>query len=706
MTSPIPVIDPRHFQDIVDEAKRRIVQYCPEWTDHNVSDPGITLIELFAWMTDLIRFRLNNVPERDYRQFLKLIGARPRPAIAARTELIFWLSAAQKDEKIIPHGTEVTIQQTAAQPAVTFSTDADLAIHVPELAYCVQGWVQSAGPDGVVYRDVSEALERNNAQLSVFQARPMPGDALYLGFKENLGGHVIRLNIRCQLAMGFNIIPDDPPILWEFWDGASWQSLLPDPDDVPLMPLTESEQARFGMRLDSTAGLNETGSALLLIPRTSTMRPLQVGGQPIEACWIRVRAYHRDPAQPFYNSSPVVEGFEAESIGGMVVASHTYTVVDEELGRSDGSSGQSFYLSNPPILPRESENGVTETVVMERSDGVSEAWQEVDRFGNSTPVDSHFMLDDLTGEVRFGPGVRDPAGQERQYGRVPPSGYLIRFSKYRSGGGSLGNVGRGTLVVPISSANLDYVKAVFNLRPAVGGRDGETLDELLVHGPDLVRTRDVAVTKADFEELVRHQFPQVADVQCVAGMSNVPGEVSTGQHVRVILVPVLPAASAPLDPENVALGQAGLELCRNVHAYLEERCMMTTELAVTFADYQWVSVSARLSIRQYQGLAPFELEVMRLRIREEAERRLYRLLHPSIGGPDGKGWPFGRSLTQGDVFPLLESIPGVKYVDHVGFRPVTFEAGRSILGSEDALIQLRSSQVLCSDTHEIVLVAE
>ena len=49
-----PILDDRQFQDLVDEAKKRIPQFCPEWTDHNVSDPGVTLIELFAWMTDLI----------------------------------------------------------------------------------------------------------------------------------------------------------------------------------------------------------------------------------------------------------------------------------------------------------------------------------------------------------------------------------------------------------------------------------------------------------------------------------------------------------------------------------------------------------------------------------------------------------------------------------------------------------------------------
>ena len=36
------------FQDLVDDAKRLVQQRCPEWTDHNVSDPGVTLIETFA----------------------------------------------------------------------------------------------------------------------------------------------------------------------------------------------------------------------------------------------------------------------------------------------------------------------------------------------------------------------------------------------------------------------------------------------------------------------------------------------------------------------------------------------------------------------------------------------------------------------------------------------------------------------------------
>src|SRR6266496_3701557 len=107
MTLPTPTLDDRRFQDIVDEAKRLIPQYCPEWTDHNVSDPGVTLIELFAWMTDMLLYRVNQIPDKLYVNFLDLIGVRLEPPRAARGAVTFYLSAAQTSEITIPADTEV-----------------------------------------------------------------------------------------------------------------------------------------------------------------------------------------------------------------------------------------------------------------------------------------------------------------------------------------------------------------------------------------------------------------------------------------------------------------------------------------------------------------------------------------------------------------------------------------------------------------------
>src|SRR6476646_5129027 len=82
MTLPAPNLDDRTFQDLVDEAKRMVQRRWPEWTgwtDHNVSDPGVTLIETFAYMVEQLIFRLNRVPDKNYVKFLELIGIELRP---------------------------------------------------------------------------------------------------------------------------------------------------------------------------------------------------------------------------------------------------------------------------------------------------------------------------------------------------------------------------------------------------------------------------------------------------------------------------------------------------------------------------------------------------------------------------------------------------------------------------------------------------
>src|SRR6266849_5966721 len=128
MPLPTPNLDDRTFQDILDEARRRIPQYCPEWTDHNLSDPGVTLLELFAWMTDLLLYRLNRVPEKNYIRFMDLIGIRLQGATPARAPVTFWLSAPQPGPVTIAKGSEVATVRTGEQLAITFTTDENLVI--------------------------------------------------------------------------------------------------------------------------------------------------------------------------------------------------------------------------------------------------------------------------------------------------------------------------------------------------------------------------------------------------------------------------------------------------------------------------------------------------------------------------------------------------------------------------------------------------
>ncbi len=136
MPLPAPELDDRKFQDIVDEAKRLIPRFCPEWTNHNVSDPGVALIELFAWMSEMVLYRVNQVPERLYVHFLNMVGIEPFPPSVARVDLTFWLSAVLEAPVVVPANTQVMTAAGASSggvDAVIFSTVKDLTIAPPEL---------------------------------------------------------------------------------------------------------------------------------------------------------------------------------------------------------------------------------------------------------------------------------------------------------------------------------------------------------------------------------------------------------------------------------------------------------------------------------------------------------------------------------------------------------------------------------------------
>src|SRR5207244_5104228 len=126
----VPKLDDRTFQSLVDEAKARIPLYCPEWTDHNVSDPGVTLIELFAWMTEMLLYRVNQVPDKVYVKLLELIGVRLDPPRAAEAPVTFYLSAPQLTDFVFPAETSVTPLRAVHRYALIFTCTATVGLRL------------------------------------------------------------------------------------------------------------------------------------------------------------------------------------------------------------------------------------------------------------------------------------------------------------------------------------------------------------------------------------------------------------------------------------------------------------------------------------------------------------------------------------------------------------------------------------------------
>src|SRR5436309_15363863 len=79
----IPVLDDRKFQDLRTEALARIPVHTPEWSNFNASDPGVTLVEVFAFLTESLLYRANQIPDRNRQAFLRLLGVQLQPAASA-----------------------------------------------------------------------------------------------------------------------------------------------------------------------------------------------------------------------------------------------------------------------------------------------------------------------------------------------------------------------------------------------------------------------------------------------------------------------------------------------------------------------------------------------------------------------------------------------------------------------------------------------
>ena len=117
-----PNLDDRRFDQLVGEARRRLAQHCPEWTDLTPGDPGMALVEAFAYLTETMIFRLNRLPDKAYVEFLRLIGVRLQPPAAAAGVLCFRLSRPQNHPVDVPRGTRVTTGRSDGEEPPVFTT--------------------------------------------------------------------------------------------------------------------------------------------------------------------------------------------------------------------------------------------------------------------------------------------------------------------------------------------------------------------------------------------------------------------------------------------------------------------------------------------------------------------------------------------------------------------------------------------------------
>jgi|SRR5262245_31172080 len=586
----LPVIDNRRYDELVAELRTRIPRYTPEWTDLNDSDPGITLIQLFAWLSDMLLYRMGRVPDLNYLKFLELLGIELRAAEPAIAEITFPLAAtAPNPFIIIPARTQVSAESADSPAPIVFETDRAITAIAATLSS-----VQSF--DGFAFEDASAA--NADAVEGFYPFGPGAGvdSALYLGFETTAPFPQVELDLAFVTAdqgapkfMSCDVAPSSrfasAALRWEFWTGSEWRAL--------------------DLLNDDTLALTRSGHVRLKTPIPGLMAPDVFGEVAQPRIWIRARILSAQ-----YERAPRLLAVRTNTVS----ATQAQTVRDEVLGGSDGSANQVFQLFNVPVLSG------TLRVEVDEGDGFA-PWTPVDDFFGASAHDRVYVLDRTTGQVRFGDGDNGaiPVGNND----LPGSNIVAR--QYRFGGGAAGNV--PAMAIKTLLGSIDGVDAdkIGNLLPATGGREEETLAAAKLRAPRAIRSRGRAVTAQDFEQLAVESGPIRRAKALPLSHPDFPGVKVPG----VVSVIVVPDGAAP----NPVPSEGTLRL---VCACLDKARLITTELYVVPPTYRLVRVTTDVVADDRADLAEVKTNI---------QEALLSYFHPLIGGEDGQGWPFG-----GDIF--------------------------------------------------------
>ena len=670
----LPVLDDRNYEQLLEAAKRRIPSHTPEWTNFDVeSDPGITLVQLFAFLTDNLLYRANRIPERNRLKFLQLLGIPLQPAAAAEG-----IVAIRNDRGPVQALTLAAGVAAMAGP-VRFLTRSGLTVLPVEGQAYYKRPVDPASPRHAELERQFDAVRQ--ARLAQAAAAGAPVPEVDLRFYETLsprfptasepnplfdliadtldGAVYIALlapknvpldTVREAIAfktLSIGVVPalaDDAPPLLPQTRGAQ---RLPVPALVYEMPnLSAAAVSYTRLRvLQAPDVLAQVGVVQLELPGAAGLRtwefsePLDEGSgdypprledEQIKArllTWLRIKV--AAPATAGVVAPPVIARLTWLGINAAPVR-QAVAVANEQLGSGNGEPDQTAKLASSPVI--------VDSLRLEtqNEEGSWQLWRLTDDLLAADDDDRVFVLDPEAGEIRFGDGLR---------GARPAAGQRIRAS-YEYGGGVAGNVAVGAINAS-PDPRLQGGFKVENPVPTWGGDQGESTEEGERNIPLHLRHRDRLVTAQDFEDVAM----------------RTPG-VDMG---RVEVLPLFHPSRSGANPGVVTLltvprydvvrprwPQPDRLFLQTVCDHLDPRRLVTTEVYVRGPVYVDVYLSVGLRVRE----GHFR-DVVIQEVRARLEEYLSAL---PPGGPDGDGWPLNRRLMTKDLEATVTRVAGVEYV--------------------------------------------
>jgi len=503
-------------------------------------------------------------------------------------------------------------------------------------------------------RDLSHCLACNNLEIEdvteesrgvkkpfkPFKPLDDEHQTLYLGFDKKITKGPISIFFSLE-EQEFSA-GDMPEIEWYYYSQDGKWVLLEVPDD--------------------TENLTRAGVVNFFVP-ADFARTSRFG---VEMYWIKAV----DTGDWFQTRFPEVRGIYPNTVFTIQAES----IRDEILGSSDGTADQKFWFAKTPVITEEIWVNELSTLCYEEKKTIMEKdgndsviengddsgktreirvrWQPVEDFLDSSVASRHYVVGRITGEVRFGDGVR---------GTIPPVGRDSIRATYQIGGGRSGNVGASEILTMKTS--IPYVDRVTNHEAAGGGSDTEMLQAVFERGPYLIRHRNRAVTEEDFERLARAASTDIARTRCF----------TEGNRLKIIIIPDgtedMPVPSQRLlkKVKNSLLGGSLNTISPDI-------------IDIREPLYTKVGVTVEVVPESIDQAAPLEKEIM---------ERLKGFFHPLTGGYEERGWEFGRDVHISDVYALIGGIQGVDYMENL------------MLNDRPDDLSVREFETVCSGEHRI-----
>lgn len=528
------ILDDKSWAALIEETRFLIPTFAPTWTDHNASDPGIAFIELFAWLEEMQRYRLNRTSSRTRQRFFAMAGT---PAYGPR-------AASTVVEFSPPKGLTIPYIQVPAGETLSITAHLDVPYQTVRDVYLVPAALASI-------HTIAEGreLDRTAAVLDpaghfeAFGANPRAGDALVIEFDKPIQAP--------EFALAFRTFDDGLPELPKP-DRGGKTGPLPIPSVQLRWEFSGASPAWQPVAtLDSTAALMLNGFV--------TFRNLSGPVSRIQVTIVS-GAYEIPPRL----ASIRLNAIEVRQLG----------FAAPELDPGTGFPDQSRTLTFLPLA------GSKAPVVRVGSPGLEEDWTQIDDLADSLPDSKHYTFDSDAGEIHFGNGFN---------GRVPGVDERIFTAPYLYTLGDKGNLAADRNW----RLNLTGASAWPGTNPvaATDGADAEPRSETELRARREFRRSSRGVTAEDLARLAK-ETPgiRVLRAEVLAGRNPTCNDTADSGDITLVIVP---AALPDQEPHAPSAG-----FLRTVLRHLQFGRLVANQLHVIGPDFVSVRLEATLTLKK------------------------------------------------------------------------------------------------------------